>query len=381
MKYRPFGPILLLCCLPMFAQQYRISTIAGEGVAGVSLNYPTSVAVDSEDNLYFADWSGIIRKISVRDSAVTVVAGTGILGYSGDGGPAISAMIGKSINLAVDPSGNLFIADGDNNRIRRVEVSTGIITTIAGTGAATDSGDGGPAIAAGVSQPTGVAVDSEGNLYFSSSWSRIRKVTAATGHVETIAGQFITGFGGDGGPAIDAVFWDPIPSAISGSGNIYITVYENSRIRLLTTSTGTVNTVAGSGDCNPAPPPLTGIVCQGGFSGDGGPARSAMLNYAAAAALDSAGNLYIADTINHRIRLVEASTGIIYTIAGDGVSGFSGDGGPALTAEMTFPVGIAIDSSGKIYFADESNNRIRLLTPLAPLNPLLQRRIRQPQRP
>ena len=106
-----------------------------------------------------------------------------------------------------------------------------------------------------------------------------------------------------------------------------------------------------------------------------------MLNYAAAAALDSAGNLYIADTINHRIRLVEASTGIIYTIAGDGVSGFSGDGGPALTAEMTFPVGIAIDSSGKIYFADESNNRIRLLTPLAPLNPLLQRRIRQPQRP
>jgi sugar lactone lactonase YvrE len=344
-----------------------MSTIAGNGVAGAFLTNPMSVAVDSEGNILFSDWSGFIRKIWNRDGGVTIVAGTGILGYSGDGGQATSAMLGKS-TIALDPAGDIYIADGDNNRIRRVTVSTGIITTIAGTGAAKDSGDGGAAINAGVSHPTGIAVDSAGDLYFSSSWSRVRKLSTNNGLIATVAGQLTTAFGGDGGPAIDARFWDPVPSAINQTGDIFIADFENSRIRMIRQKTGIVTTVAGSGACPAAPPPISTSVCQGGFSGDGGPATSASLNYASAAALDAAGNLYIADTINHRIRRVDSSTGFIYTIAGTGVSGFSGDGGPALQAEITTPAAITVDSAGKVYFADEGNNRIRVLTPVAAQN-------------
>ena len=355
---------MLFACSPLFGQQYTISTVAGGGAAGPILNYPTSVALDSEDNLYAGDWSGFVRKIWAGGGAITTVAGTGILGYSGDGGRATSAMIGRAISLALDAAGNIYISDGDNNRIRRVEVSTGIITTVAGTGATTDSGDGGPAVNAGVSRPTGITVDAAGDIYFSSSWSRVRKVIASTGIIETVAGRFVTSFGGDNGPALDALFWDPIPSVVGRSGNIYIADYENSRIRMVTAKTGIVTTFAGSGACPSGLPALNVLVCQGGFGGDGGPARDATLNHAAAAALDADGNLYIADTINHRIRRVDASTGLIYTIAGNGVSGFSGDGGPALAAEITFPTGLAVDSSRRVYFADESNNRIRVLTPV-----------------
>jgi sugar lactone lactonase YvrE len=333
--------------------------------------------VDSAGDLYVSDWSGFIRKVWVKDGASIIVAGTGILGYSGDGGQATNAMLGKAIRIALDSAGNIYFADGDNNRIRRVDAATRIVTTVAGTGAARDSGDGGPAVSAGVSRPTGISVDRAGDLYFSSSWSRVRKVTASSGIIETVAGQFNTSFGGDGGPAIDALFWDPVPSAISHAGDIYIADYENSRIRVLAARTGIVTTFAGSGACAATAPFLSAMVCQGDFAGDGGPSTKAKLNYAAAVALDSEGNAYIADTINHRIRRVDASTGRIETIAGSGAAGFSGDGGPALAAEISFPAGIAVDQSGRIYFADENNNRIRVLTPGA--TPLFQ--FRQHPRP
>jgi sugar lactone lactonase YvrE len=361
-----YQTILLLACAPVFGQQYTISTIAGNGAAGAFLSSPTSVAVDQGGDVYVGDWSGFIRKIRVRDGAITTVAGTGILGYSGDGGQATNAMFGRAISLALDAAGNIYFADGDNNRIRRVDISTGIITTVAGTGAAADSGDGGPAVDAGVSRPTGITVDAVGDLYFSSSWSRVRKLIANTGIIETVAGQLVTSFNGDNGLAVDALFWDPIPSVVNRSGDIYIVDYENSRVRIVTASTGIVTTLAGSGACATGVPPLNLLVCQGGFGGDGGPAKNATLHHAAAAALDVDGNLYIADTINHRIRRVDMSTGLIYTIAGNGVNGFSGDGGPAIAAEISFPVGIAVDGSGRVYFADESNNRIRVLIPVAP---------------
>ena len=359
--------------MPVLAQQYTISTIAG-GTAAPILNNPTSVALDSDDNIYVGDWSGFIRKIWAGGGAVTTVAGTGILGYGGDGGQATSAMVGRAINIALDAAGNVYLADGDNNRIRRVEVSTGIITTVAGTGASTDSGDGGAAVIAGVSRPTGISVDSAGDLYFSSSWSRIRKLTVRTGMIETVAGGLFTSFGGDNGPALEALFWDPIPSTVNRTGDLYITDYENSRIRVLTMRSGTVTTVAGSSGCAANVPFQNVLVCQGGFTGDGGPAVNATLNHAAAVTLDAEGNLFIADTINHRIRRVDASTGFIHTIAGNGVNGFSGDGGPAVDAAITFPVGIAVDASGRVYFADEGNNRIRMLTPDAPRSHRFDRR-------
>lgn len=357
---------MLLACAPLFGQQYTISTLAGDGAAGAFLDNPASVTVDSTGDVYVGDWSGFIRKIWVRDGGTTIVAGTGILGYGGDGGQATNAKIGRSINIALDASGNIHIADGDNNRIRRVDISTGIIDTVAGTGVTTDSGDGGPAVNAGVSGPTGITADHAGNLYFS-SWTRVRKLIASTGIIETVAGQNFTGFSGDGGTAIGAMFWDPVPSVVNSAGDIYIADFENSRIRLVTASTGIVTTIAGSGPCPLGVAPAMSVtVCHGGFSGDGGPATKATLNYPNAVALDEDGNFYIADTINHRIRRVDASTGFIHTIAGTGVSGFSGDGGPALAAEITFPAGIAVGRWGRVYFADESNNRIRMLTPVAP---------------
>jgi trimeric autotransporter adhesin len=206
------GAILLIACGPLFGQVYTISTIAGGGAAGTSLNNPTSVAVDIAGNVYVGDWSGFIRKIWALDGVITTVADTGILGYSGDGEQATSAMLGKASGIAIDNRGNIYIADADNNRIRRIEVSTGIITTIAGTGSSIDSGDGGPAINAGVSRPSGIALDSAGNIYFGSGWDRVRKVAADTGAISTVAGQFGTSFSGDKGLAIGAHFWDPTPA-------------------------------------------------------------------------------------------------------------------------------------------------------------------------
>ena len=360
-----YRTILLLACAPVFGQQYTISTIGGSGAASAFLSYPTSVAVDQKGDVYVADWSGFIRKIWIREGGTSIIAGTGILGYSGDGGQATNAMFGKAISLALDAAGNIYFADGDNNRIRRIDISTRIITAVAGTGATVDSGDGGLAINAGVSRPTGITVDASGNLYFSSSWSRVRKLIANSGIIETVAGQLTTSFSGDNGLAVDALFWDPIPSVVNRNGDIYIADYENSRVRMVAASTGIVTTLAGSGAC-PIGSPFNVSACQGGFGGDGGPAKNATLNHAQAAASDAQGNLYIADTINHRIRRVDASTGLISTIAGNGVNGFSGDGGPAIDAEISFPVGIAVDGSGRVYFADENNNRIRVLIPLAP---------------
>jgi sugar lactone lactonase YvrE len=368
-----YRTILLLVCTPVFGQQYTISTIAGNGAAGATLSNPTSIAVDLMGDVYVADWSGFIRKIWVKDDATTVIAGTGILGYSGDGGQATNAMLGKGIGLALDSGANIYFADGDNNRIRRIDISTRIITTVAGTGAAVDSGDGGLAVNAGVSRPTGITVGAEGDLYFSSGWSRVRKLTAKSGAIETIAGKFTTSFNGDNGPAVDALFWDPIPSVVTRRGDLYIADYENSRIRMVPASTGIVTTVAGSGPCATGGAPFDVLVCHDGFGGDGGPANSATLNHASAVASDLEGNLYIADTINHRIRRVDAATGLISTIAGTGVNGFSGDGGPALAAQISFPAGIAVDGSGKVYFTDESNNRVRVLTPTGPrLSPFRQ---------
>jgi DNA-binding beta-propeller fold protein YncE len=258
-----------------------------------------------------------------------------------------------------------------------VDASTGIIATIAGGGTAAGGGNGGPAVSAIVCQPTGITVDAAGDLYFSSSWAQVRKVSATTGIIETVAGQVITSFAGDNGPAVDALFWDPVPSAVGPNGNLYIADFENSRVRMVTAATGIVTTVAGSGNCAKSVPPLDVLVCQSGFGGDGGPATEAILNYPSSVALDPAGNLYIADTINHRIRWVNAESGFIYTIAGNGQNGFSGDGGPALAAEISFPASIALDQSGRIFFADENNNRIRVLTPVTPQFRLFRQRPRR----
>ena len=250
--------------------------------------------------------------------------------------------------MAVDGAGNLYIADTNNDRIRKVD-SAGTITTIAGTGERRFGGDGGPAIQAQLDAPSGVVVDGAGNLYIADRANhRIRKVDS-TGTITTIAGTGERGFGGDGGPATQARLNYPYGVAVDGAGNLYIADLANHRIRKVD-STGTITTFAGTG--------------ERGFGGDGGPASQAQLNFPTGVAVDEAGNLYIADWSNARIRKVDG-TGTITTIAGTGERGFSGDSGPATQAQLDDPTGVAVDGAGTLYIADASNHRIRLLTPTA----------------
>ncbi|MGA2340187.1 MAG: NHL repeat-containing protein, partial [Terracidiphilus sp.] len=302
-----------------------INTLAGNGTHGYSgdggaagsaeLNYPWGDAVDSSGNIYIADEENQrIRKITASTGVISTVAGDGQEGFSGDGGAATSAALYYPVGVAVDGSGNIYIADCDNERIRKVTASTGVITTVAGTGTAGYSGDGGAAISAKLDAPEGVTVDANGNIYIADEANqRIRKVTASTGIITTVAGIGTAGYSGDGGAATSAKLNYPQGVAVDANDDIYIADFQNSRIRKVSASTGVITTVAGTG--------------AAGYSGDDGAATSAKLDEPEGVAVDALGNIYIADTFNYRIREVTVSTGIINTVAGDGSEGYSGDGG------------------------------------------------------
>jgi trimeric autotransporter adhesin len=337
-----------------------ITTVAGDGTVGysgdgglatsVALGKPSGVAVDASGNIYIADtYHNRIRLVTKSTGIITTVAGTGSYGYSGDGGLATSATFISPNGVAVDASGNIYITDSGNYRIRLVTKSTGIITTVAGTGSFGDSGEGGLATSAALSRPYGVAVDASGNMYIADSGNeRIRLVTKSTGIITTVAGDVTYGYSGDGGLATSAALYYPSGVAVDASGNMYIADTDNKRIRLVTKSTGIITTVAGNG--------------TRGYSGDGGLATSATLDDPSGVAVDASGNMYIADTDNKRIRLVTKSTGIITTVAGNGTRGYGGDGGLATSVALRRPSGVAVDASGNIYIADDENLRIRLVT-------------------
>jgi sugar lactone lactonase YvrE len=340
--------------LSSFAQSGIITTVAGNGTNGFSgdggpaisaqLKGPRGIAVDLAGNLFIADtYNGRIRKVT-SDGVITTVAGIGTSsGSSGDGGPATSAQIGQPSGTAVDSAGNLFITDSD--RIRKVTIDK-IIHTVAGNGSSGSSGDGGPATSARLYGPYGIAVDSAGNLFIADTYNnRIRKVTTG-GIISTVAGNGSSGFSGDGGPATSAQLNIPWNVAVDSAGNLFIADRDNHRIRKVTPD-GIIRTAAGIGTA--------------GFSGDGGPASSAQLDSPLGAAADSAGNLFIADTFNSCIRKVTPD-GIISTVAGNGSSGFSGDGGPATSANLSWPSGIAVDSAGNLLIVDTNNHRIRKVT-------------------
>jgi trimeric autotransporter adhesin len=303
---------------------------------------------DSQGNLYIVDYgNNRVRKVAAGTGIITTVAGIGTASYSGDGGAATSAGLQGPQGVAVDSAGNLYIADYGNNRVRKVAAGTGIITTVAGIGTATISGDGGPATSAGVGAPSDVAVDSVGNLYITdyAVGYRIRKVAAGTGIITTVAGNGTAGFTGDGGAATSAELNQPMAIAVDSAGDLYIVDQFNNRIRKVAATTGIITTVAGNGTA--------------GFAGDGAAAISAELYKPAGLAIDSAGNLYIGDEFNQRVRKVDAGTGVISTLVGNGTAGFTGDGGPANVAKMSSPVGVSVDSAGNLYISDYGNNRIR----------------------
>jgi sugar lactone lactonase YvrE len=340
-----------------------INTVAGNGTfmftgnripaGNAVLNRPSGAASDSAGNIYIADTENcVVRQVSAASGIITTFAGTpASCGYGGDGGPATSGALSGPSKVAVY-AGNVYIADTYNGVIREVD-ATGVITTIAGTpGVAGYGGDGGPATSAYLNGPCGVAVDSSGNVYIADADNnRIREVSG--GIIQTVAGNGTAGYSGDGGAATGAELDSPEDVAVDASGNLFIADPGNSRVRRVDASTGIITTVAGNGTF--------------GFRGDGSAATSASLNFPIGVAVDPAGDVLIADTFNNRIRWVDGQ-GIIHTLAGNGSFGFSGDGGPGTSAMLAGPSGVGVDPSGNIYIADTMNSRIRMVNALAGLN-------------
>jgi sugar lactone lactonase YvrE len=339
-----------------------INTFAGNGVGGydldgvpatsAALDTPWDVTLDVVGNLYIADnLNNRIRKVDAKTDIITTVAGDGIAGYNGDGESAVAAEVNYPYGVGTDAAGNLYISDSGNYRIRRVDAVTGIITTVAGNGTKGFSGDGGPATDAELAGNVGIALNQKGDLYFADVRNqRVRRVDAATGVITTVAGNGTDGYSGDGGPATAAELGAPWNVKLDTAGNLYISDVGDYCVRKVDASTSIITTVAGNGNQ--------------GNTGDGGPATSAEFLYPYGIALDVSGNLYIAEygaNVTSRVRRVDAVTGIITAFAGNGTLGFSGDGGPALNAELSNPTGMTVDANGDLYIADSTNNRIRIV--------------------
>ncbi|MEZ4364920.1 MAG: hypothetical protein R2939_01370 [Kofleriaceae bacterium] len=326
-----------------------ITTIAGTGVAGsagdggpataASLGDPVAVAVDGRGDVYISEAnSHRIRRVVTATGIITTVAGTGVAGFGGDGGAATSARLSQPAGIEVDGTGNLFIADSDNHRIRRVAASTGIITTVAGTGVEGYLGDGGAATSARLARPRGVTIDAAGNLLIADTNNgRVRRVSIGTGAITTVAGDGGFGGGGDGGPATAAQLATPYAVEVAPNGDMYIADTNGARVRRVEVATGIIRTAAGT---------------FGGFGGDGGPATSAQLSTVPGLALDPSGTLYIADAGNHRVRRVAVATQVISTLAGTGVFANGGDGAAATSAQVLFPGGVAVSASGDVFLVE-----------------------------
>ncbi len=389
-----------------------ITTVAGNGSFGFSgdtgpataaaLNRPYSMVIDGGNNIHIADtFNSRLRVVSAGN--INTVAGNGSIRYSGDGGSAMNAVLYEQRHIALDPSGaKLFIGDEINARVRKVDVSAGTIFNVAGTGLLVPFNDNLPATSVNLRQPYGMAVDSLGNIYIADTFNHLIRKVDPGGFLTTVAGTGTAGFNGDGSPATGIQLNTPSGVALDSSGNLYIVDTGNHRIRKLTGTTmttfagmagggydgegpatahklsspqgvavdaagnvyvadygnyrirkidlgGNMSTVAGNG------PP-------GGFAGDGLAATAAKLNFPRGVAVDAAGNILIADTNNHRVRMVEARTGRITTVAGNGTAGFAGDGGPAIAAKLNQPYSVAVNSQGRVFISDQLNSRIRVMT-------------------
>ncbi|MCE3226791.1 MAG: hypothetical protein K0S32_1342 [Bacteroidetes bacterium] len=352
MKKSLFFSALVL--LTSIVRSQNISTIAGNGLPSYSgdmalainceVHSPNDVEVDKLGNVYIADRNNSrIRKINTS-GIITTIAGNGISGFSGDGGPAVSAVLGRPTGLALDTAGNIYFVDNDNNRIRKINTS-GIITTIAGDGTVGYSGDGGNALSAKLNVGWGIGVDKAGNVYWAEAGNHvIRKVTPA-GIISTFVGNGIPGAFGDGGPAGSAQINNPYWVTVDRYDNIFISDMNNNKIRKVNTS-GIISTFAGNN------------FGTAGFGGDGGPATSAFLKQPQDIAIDTLGNVYVCDGTNDRIRQIDPN-GIITTYAGNGTLGWSGDGWLATFANIGGRAGIGVDLTGNLYLAEAYTNRIR----------------------
>ena len=354
--------IVMICSLTSLIEAQTITTIAGTGEPGYSgdedaargaqLNFPYGLSIDAAGNLFIGEnFNYTVRRVGTNGMILTT-AGTGTPGYSNDDSAAVTAQLNFASAIAVDAAGNTYIADWGNNRIRKINTS-GIITTIAGTGVAGYSGDGGDAKLAQISTPSGIAVDAQGNIFFTEYNNNVLRKIDINGHISTVAGTGVSGFSGDQGPSNAAQLSLPHGVAVdNNSGSIYIVDVGNNRIRKIIGAAGIITTFAGTGNAS--------------FSGDGGAATLAEINMPQGVAVDAAGNVYFTDHLNNRIRKINTS-GIINTLAGIGGSYVpgsprsDGDGGPAIKAAIIGPIGIAISSTGVVYFAEAFNHKIRMI--------------------
>ncbi len=345
-------PALLVLLSSTLASAQSIFTVAGGGsddgraATAANLAYPRAVALDAGGNLYVADSANHrVRKVDARSGKISTVAGTGAAGFSGDGRVGWSASLRSPEGLAFDRDGNLYVADSENDRIRRVKAGTGVIETIAGTGHAGFGGDGGPASGALLALPRALAVDAAGRLLVADSMNhRVRRIDLATLVITTLAGNGIPGSAGDGGPATAASLNEPVALAVGAAGDVFVAERGGHRVRRIDVTSGKIATVAGTGEA--------------GFSGDDGPAGAARLAGPLGLAVGPAGELWVSDGANARVRRVSPG-GVVTTLAGTGDFGFSGDGGPSASAGMG-PWGLAVGPGGtSLLVADAENNRVR----------------------
>ena len=340
-----------------------ITTFAGSDIHGYSgdggsvkhalLNAPQNVYADKRGDVYISDLANnVIRRVDAKSGTITTVAGNGTNGFSGDGGPATQASFAAAFHTATDDMGNLYLSDLANSRIRRVDRRTGIIQTIAGTGLTDFNGDGKKALETNLNLPFGIAFDKEGNLVFSDQTGlRLRKLNMRTKIITTIAGNGTRGYGGDGGPATNAMFafiWNVTVDQVSG--DIYVNDQDNARIRKINSSTGIITTVAGNG--------------IPGNSGMGGKATNASFTQPEGIAVAKNGDLFISDQFLAQVYMVDKKTGIINLVAGNGTVGFSGDDGPSVNALLSWPNSISLSPEGDLYVNDANNNRVRKISGL-----------------
>jgi len=352
----------VLATSPAFAQ--TITTVAGTGdpafspdgspAATSSLALATdnvaNIVFDSDGNMTFSESRVCrVRRIVRKTGLLETVAGSGVCGYSGDGGPAKEARLKAPAEIAFDGKGNLFVADAGNNLVRRVDRKTGVITTVAGNRLPNYAGDG-VATEVAIGRPSGLVFDRKGRLVIAEVFgSRIRRLDLETGKTETIAGKNDLMF--TAGPALATGFTWPNGPRYNGSGALFFAASGNNQVLRLDPKGETLTAFAGNG--------LVGL------KGDGGPATQAVLNGPAALAVDGAGNVFIADTANNVIRRVDAKTGIITRVAGTGDEAFTGDGGPAAAAALSDPLGLGLDGKGNLYVIDARNYRIRKIEGVA----------------
>jgi streptogramin lyase len=345
----------LLCVVPLLAsaREWTIANLAGTGSPRAadappgSITDPYGLVRGPDGALWFCEHNGHRISRLAADGTITVVAGTGTKGYSGDGGPAASATLNLPHELRFGPDGALYVADTGNNVVRRIDVKTGVITTFAGTGKRGYTGDGGPAAEATFQGPHSIQFDSAGQLYVCDVGNHVvRRVDPNTNVITTIAGTGKAGPTPDGAPLAGTPFNNPRSLDVDAQGNPWLVTREGNQVFKLDLKAGVIRLVAGTG--------------QAGFTGNGGPALAATLSGPKGIALDAAGNAWLVDTESHSIRMIDAATGRLELAAGNGTKG-DGPDGKATACAMNRPHGVFIDADGSVLIGDSEAHRIRVL--------------------